>query len=99
MVLEAAAKPDQGRRREHNEDVALVRDDLKLYEVCDGAGGHQAGDVAADLAVRTIASFFAEGAREQELRPEYDRFGLPVGARRLSSAIHAANREVIQLSR
>jgi len=99
LVLEAAAKTDQGRRRDHNEDVALVRDDLKLYVVCDGAGGHQAGDVAADLAVRTIASFFAECARDLELGPEYDRFGLPVGARRLSTAIHAANREVMQLSR
>jgi PPM family protein phosphatase len=99
LLLEAAAKTDAGRRRDHNEDVALVRDDLNLYVVADGAGGHQAGDVAADLAVRTIASFFAEGAREQELRPEFDRFGLPVGARRLSTAIHRANREVLQLSR
>jgi len=99
LRLDAAAKTDVGRRRNHNEDVALVRDDLKLYVVADGAGGHQAGDVAADLAVRTIASFFAEGARELELRPEFDRFGLPVGARRLSTAIHRANREVLQLSR
>ena len=50
LVLEAAAKTDVGRRRDHNEDVALVREDLKLYVVADGAGGHQAGDVAADLA-------------------------------------------------
>jgi PPM family protein phosphatase len=45
---------DRGMRRHHNEDQVLLRDDLGLYVVADGMGGHAAGEVAADLAVREV---------------------------------------------
>lgn len=44
---------DLGSKRTNNEDFLLVNDDLGLYVVCDGLGGHSAGEVAASLAAST----------------------------------------------
>lgn len=40
--------------REHNEDAFLLDDELRLYVVADGVGGHNAGEVASGLAVRSV---------------------------------------------
>jgi PPM family protein phosphatase len=45
---------DVGRRREQNEDALLVDDDLLLYVVADGMGGHAGGGTASRLAVETV---------------------------------------------
>ena len=50
MKLTAAGLSDVGRERDHNEDSYAVEDDLGLYIVCDGMGGHQAGEIASALA-------------------------------------------------
>ena len=54
VVFESLGVTDRGLRRHHNEDQFLIRDDLTLYVVADGMGGHAAGEVAADLAVREV---------------------------------------------
>jgi serine/threonine protein phosphatase PrpC/CRP-like cAMP-binding protein len=66
--IEFAALTDVGRKRDQNEDNFLVDKKLALYVVCDGMGGHSAGEVASALAVRTVHD---EVKREKELLDDY----------------------------
>jgi len=46
---------DIGVKRERNEDSMGCHDDLGLYVVADGMGGHAAGEIASQTAVTTVA--------------------------------------------
>ncbi len=79
--LEYAAYTDVGRQRDHNEDyfgvdskvhkLELPRDSTVtsqgLYILCDGMGGHAGGEVASELAVKTIRKYFQETWVDTEL--------------------------------
>jgi protein phosphatase len=52
---------DVGRVRKHNEDSYLVDDNLGLYVVADGMGGHAGGEVASAEAIDQIFSMVKRG--------------------------------------
>jgi protein phosphatase len=52
---------DVGRRREANEDSFLRDDDVGLWVVADGMGGHAAGEVASREAIDTIHGMVRRG--------------------------------------
>ena len=56
-MLEAYGATHTGNVRPHNEDRMLVEIPLGLFAVADGMGGHNAGEVAADLAIDTLKVF------------------------------------------
>lgn len=63
--LVASAATHVGNVRDHNEDAHVVAVDDGVFIVCDGMGGHAAGEVASALGVRIT--------REQWLGPTVQR--------------------------
>ena len=64
--MDVKTATDVGQVRENNEDALWVGPQCLV--VCDGMGGHVAGEVAAELAVGVIRSFpFGEGEPQQEI--------------------------------
>lgn len=60
LTIEACGQTDVGRRRPHNEDSIQVDEQLGLFVVADGMGGHAAGEVASRTAVETLHHFVSQ---------------------------------------
>jgi serine/threonine protein phosphatase Stp1 len=65
----SSAATHMGAVRAHNEDSYVNRPDLGLWAVADGAGGHQAGDVASRI-VTDMLNTVPTGIRAAELLAE-----------------------------
>ncbi|MCX7766653.1 MAG: protein phosphatase 2C domain-containing protein, partial [Candidatus Sumerlaeia bacterium] len=57
---------DSGIEREQNEDNFVIADDLNIYVVADGMGGHHGGKLAAEIAVNSINEFFKQQKKDDK---------------------------------
>lgn len=79
---------DVGLVRSSNQDAFALLDDLGLWIVADGMGGHPGGDVASRVAVETITAFMQPGGHATRTLPPQP------GDERLRQAIIASNEAV-----
>jgi PPM family protein phosphatase len=93
LILEVAGRSDVGRVRPSNEDNFGYDQQLGIFVVCDGMGGHAAGEVASQIAVDTILTYFRERAPNVEDNVLLD--DAPVGARLLAEAVKKANDAIL----
>lgn len=95
MKVEISALTDVGRVRELNEDNYKTNPDKNLAVVCDGMGGHAAGEVASQIAVETISRVVSEPEQWGKypagfkIGPEFNASG-----KLLVHAIRLANRKI-----
>lgn len=94
-VVRVASKTDLGRVRENNEDkyeFFIPEDDATLaskglvFVVCDGMGGHEAGQIASELATKTFLDVYLN-------YPNVDTEAA------LRASVTAANRFVLDVAR
>ncbi len=97
IVVESAGMTDVGKKRKGNEDSLHLDDDQQIYVVADGMGGHQAGEVASGLVVKTIQDHMnrIRNNDEAEELAHIDQ-RLSREANRLLSSIHLSNRIIFQ---
>ncbi len=60
VQIQAKGFTDVGRVRQLNEDHFLIDEDLGLYVVCDGMGGHAAGEVASQTTAETVRNYLLQ---------------------------------------
>jgi protein phosphatase len=85
-----------GKHREINEDSIFLNDDIALYIVADGMGGHEHGDLASSIAVKEINGFLREklsAADNDQLKQYHYMTGL------LNEAVNRANWKIFENSR
>lgn len=99
MDVENAALTDVGCRRHRNEDAFFVSDEMKLYVVSDGMGGHRAGDVASRLVVEGMREYIDRVKDRGDGQASAGQAGLSREASHLVDAIGHANRKVWHASR
>lgn len=86
-----------GRVRKANEDRCEFDLDMGVFVVADGLGGHNAGEVASQLAAETILAFMRRTQEGEDVTWPYgiDRH-LTLHANRLITAVRLANRRVFR---
>jgi serine/threonine protein phosphatase PrpC len=90
---------DVGRKRKSNEDAFFLDDALGLYVVCDGMGGHAAGEIASQEAIDTVYGMVKRGIGNlHELSDPPFEDDVRAACRLMESSIQAATYMVFSLA-
>lgn len=69
MRIKSCGLSDVGLARSHNEDYFEIDPRHRLYVVADGMGGHNHGEIAAQIAVQSIHDFIERTANREATWP------------------------------
>lgn len=83
-----AAETSVGKVREHNEDAHFIDTDLGIFAVCDGMGGHAAGEVASGIAVKIVRERWASD-HTQKVIDQWLATGTPDAKKALLAEVNA----------
>jgi protein phosphatase len=101
-VLRAFGVSDKGRIRQTNEDCFGIDEQLRLCVVADGMGGHNAGEVAARMAVDAVTQYVREAMTAAKSTEDTGAwpFGyqatLSKAGNLLRTAVHIANVQILE---
>lgn len=93
LGLEVVGRTDVGRVRLSNEDSYGFDLRQGVFVVCDGMGGHAAGEVASKIAVETVLSYFRD---KEPLATDANLLDAPLSAQMLSDAVNKANENILE---
>ena len=85
-IVDVGSVTHTGMVRERNEDACLVRTEIGLWAVADGMGGHEAGDVASRILVKSLDGI-AEPASSADLLEQCE------------DRVFLANQQILAVSR
>jgi protein phosphatase len=94
FLVSATAQTDTGLRRKRNEDSVLVLESSSLFVVADGMGGYAGGELASQLAVKTMADAYRSHAFDGEAHEN-----VPTHASELARAIQMANAAILETAK
>jgi protein phosphatase len=97
--LKACGLSDVGLARTHNEDCFEIDQDLQVYVVADGMGGHSHGEVASRIAVGAIHDFIEQTTEDDMTWPVPYDTRLKRHANRLKAAVRVAHDKVLRAIR
>lgn len=96
--VKCTAATHVGLVRDHNEDDYAILDELGVFVVADGMGGHNAGKVASGICVSAIRQFFQ--SERVAINPDDTSPGnrLSEESRELVESLKTANRAIFEAS-
>ncbi len=97
-IVQSSGITNLGRKRKGNEDSYFLDDNLRLYVVADGMGGHQAGEVASKMVTDVILKMINEFAGGAIPGNDIIPHNISKEAGWLYSSISEANRLIHDLS-
>ena len=97
MRVTSCGMTDVGVKRTNNEDNYLINDELNLFVVCDGMGGHVGGEYASAIAVNTVEEVLASmDYRPADLDVDPEDGPVEVTREKLRYAIRLAGKRIFE---
>lgn len=97
MRITSCGITDVGLKRGHNEDNYLINEELNLFVVADGMGGHAGGEYASAIAVNTVEEIVT--SMEVHGAPAETDDPVEITRHKITHAIRLAGRRIFEKAR